>query len=75
MVDTSKPFYYNKGIEEITLRVPEWSERKLLSNITSPPKMEDFFYQSDEDILTDLLEYQYPQEILSEDEQKLLRDF
>jgi len=37
--------------------------------------MEDFFYQSDEDILTDLLEYQYPQEILSEDEQKLLRDF
>ena len=37
--------------------------------------MEDFLYQSDEDLLTDLLEHTYPQELLSEDEQKLLRDF
>ena len=57
--------------------VPTWSGVSTLSTLSSLifPTMEDFLYQSDEDILTDLLEYQYPQEMLSEDEQKLLRDF
>ena len=57
--------------------VPKWSGVSTLSTLSSLifPTMEDFLYQSDEDILTDLLEYQYPQEQLSEDEQKLLRDF
>ena len=57
--------------------VPKWSGVSTLLTLSSLifPTMEDFLYQSDEDILTDLLEYQYPQEMLSEDEQKLLRDF
>ena len=57
--------------------VPKWSGVSTLLTLSSLifPTMEDFLYQSDEDILTDLLEYQYPQEQLSEDEQKLLRDF
>jgi len=37
--------------------------------------MEDFLYQSDEDILTDVLEYQYPQEQLSKEEEALLASF
>ena len=57
--------------------VPKWSGVSTLLTLSSLifPTMEDFLYQSDEDILTDLLEYKYPQEMLSEDEQKLLRDF
>ena len=36
---------------------------------------EDFFYQSDEDLLTDLLDYEFPKEELSKEEEALLASF
>ena len=36
---------------------------------------EDFFYQSDEDLLTDLLDYEFPKEELSKEEERLLSTF
>tara|TARA_R100000664_G_C2645970_1_gene68775 strand:+ start:302 stop:418 length:117 start_codon:yes stop_codon:yes gene_type:complete len=36
---------------------------------------EDFFYQSDEDLLTDLLDYEFPKEELSPEEEALLATF
>ena len=37
--------------------------------------MNDFLYQSDEDLLTDLLEYEFPKEELSPEEEALLASF
>ena len=37
--------------------------------------MNDFLYQSDEDLLTDLLEYEFPKEELSPEEERLLASF
>ena len=36
---------------------------------------EDFFYESDEDLLTDLLDYEFPKEELSPEEEALLATF
>jgi len=60
----------------ITLRVPEWSERKPPKfTLTGSQMPEDFFYQSDEDLLTDLLDYEFPKEELSKEEERLLASF
>ena len=37
--------------------------------------MNDFLYQSDEDLLTDLLDYEFPKEELTEEEERLLASF
>ena len=51
---------------------------KLFSIITvvpTNPKMNDFLYQSDEDLLTDLLDYEFPKEELTPEEEALLASF
>ena len=58
------------------MRVPEWSERKPPTfTLTGSQMPEDFFYQSDEDLLTDLLDYEFPKEELSKEEERLLASF
>ena len=37
--------------------------------------MNDFLYQSDEDLLSDLLDYEFPKEELSREEEELLKQF
>ena len=60
------------------LRFGRLTPSKLFSIITlvpTNPKMNDFLYQSDEDLLSDLLDYEFPKEELSREEEELLKQF